>query len=294
VVPRRAPSWLHRTRRPHPFRGSTGRSRHRQRLPGRGHAEVTDTVTRQIVVGQMLGLIEGGRFIATGGVRPGDVVIQVGPVPIKGAAALAREAAHRLGSLDRAVVRAAIEALREPGISVVEPALLASDLEASSLHDPPRGVSPVDCTRWLGPRGSSSGSTANPSFGSRPGPPSEGPSGPTRGLPSRPGLSSRPSLPTGPRRLFGLYLPVATRRRLSGEPSRDRGCGTRMIASSPGRTATRPPGSCLPWRERRGPRPSRARRQASGGSVRRGDHRPCLGMRTQQTMVAFLRLREES
>jgi hydrogenase maturation factor len=87
----------------------------------------------------MLGLIEGGRFIATGGVRPGDVVIQVGPVRIKGAAALAREAAHRLGSLDRAVVRAAIEALREPGISVVEPALLASDLEASSLHDPPRG-----------------------------------------------------------------------------------------------------------------------------------------------------------
>ncbi|HEX9123097.1 MAG TPA: AIR synthase-related protein [Actinomycetota bacterium] len=104
-----------------------------------GHTEVTEAVTQQIVIGQMLGLAEGGRFIATGGVRPGDVLIQVGSVPIEGPAVLAREAAHLLGALDGTAVQAAREALLDPGISVVEPALLASDLGASSLHDPTEG-----------------------------------------------------------------------------------------------------------------------------------------------------------
>ncbi|MGZ4415461.1 MAG: AIR synthase related protein, partial [Gaiellaceae bacterium] len=37
-----------------------------------GHIEVTPVVTRPIVVGQMLGLAEGDRFVATGGVVPGN------------------------------------------------------------------------------------------------------------------------------------------------------------------------------------------------------------------------------
>ncbi|HJX47421.1 MAG TPA: AIR synthase related protein, partial [Gaiellaceae bacterium] len=54
-----------------------------------GHTEVTPVVTRPIVIGQMLGLAEAGRFVATGGAVPGNVVVQVGPVPIEGAAVLA-------------------------------------------------------------------------------------------------------------------------------------------------------------------------------------------------------------
>lgn len=104
-----------------------------------GHTEVTGAVTRQVVVGQMLGLAEGGRFVATGGLRPGDVVVQVGPAPIEGAAVLAQEAAERLGGLDERVMGAAAGALRDPGISVVEPALLSSELGATSLHDPTEG-----------------------------------------------------------------------------------------------------------------------------------------------------------
>lgn len=104
-----------------------------------GHTEVTGAVTRQVVVGQMIGLAEGGRFVATGGLRPGDVVVQVGPAPIEGAAVLAREAAEHLGGLDERVVGAAAGALRDPGISVVEPALLSSELGATSLHDPTEG-----------------------------------------------------------------------------------------------------------------------------------------------------------
>jgi hydrogenase expression/formation protein HypE len=104
-----------------------------------GHTEVTPTVTRPIVVGQMLGLAEGGRFLPTGGVVPGDAVVQVGPAPVEGAGVLAREAAGRLGQLDPILLEAARAALDRPGISVVEPALLAARLGATALHDPTEG-----------------------------------------------------------------------------------------------------------------------------------------------------------
>jgi len=104
-----------------------------------GHTEVTPAVTRPIVMGQMLGLAEAGTFVATGGIGPGDVVVQVGPAPIEGAAVLAREAADRLDGLDPAVLEAARMSLDHPGISVVEPALLAAQLGATALHDPTEG-----------------------------------------------------------------------------------------------------------------------------------------------------------
>jgi len=91
------------------------------------------------VVGQMLGLAEAGRFVASGGVQPGDVLIQVGPVPIEGAAVLARQAAGQLEALDPLMLEAARTAMDEPGISVVESALLASRLGATALHDPTEG-----------------------------------------------------------------------------------------------------------------------------------------------------------
>jgi len=104
-----------------------------------GHTEVTPVVTRPVVVGQMLGLAEAGSFVATGGATPGDVVVQVGPAPIEGAAVLGREAASRLGRLDTGVLDAARSAFERPGISVVEPALLAARLGATALHDPTEG-----------------------------------------------------------------------------------------------------------------------------------------------------------
>lgn len=104
-----------------------------------GHTEITPAVTQPIVVGQMLGLAETGAFVPTSGVRPGDVVVQVGPVPIEGAAVLAREAADRLGGLDPSRLAAARNALDRPGISVVKPALLAAELHATALHDPTEG-----------------------------------------------------------------------------------------------------------------------------------------------------------
>ncbi len=104
-----------------------------------GHTEVTPAVSRPVVVGQMLGLAEAGALVTTGGFGPGDVILQVRPAPIEGAAVLAREAAGRLGGVDPTLLAAARAALHDPGISVVEPALLARRLGVKALHDPTEG-----------------------------------------------------------------------------------------------------------------------------------------------------------
>ena len=104
-----------------------------------GHTEVTSAVTRPVVVGQMLGLVEDGGIMSSAGAVEGDVVVQVRPVPIEGAAVLAREAARELEGVDPAVIEAARVALERPGISVVEAALLAKRLGATALHDPTEG-----------------------------------------------------------------------------------------------------------------------------------------------------------
>jgi hydrogenase maturation factor len=104
-----------------------------------GHSEVTDAVHRPVVAGTMLGLAPQGRFVTTGGARPGDVVVQVGPVPIEGTAVLATEARSRLAALDETVLHAARRALDEPGISIVDAALLATELGAGAMHDPTEG-----------------------------------------------------------------------------------------------------------------------------------------------------------
>jgi hydrogenase maturation factor len=104
-----------------------------------GHTEVTAAVRQPVVVGQMLGLAEDGRFVATGGARPGDAIVQAGPAPVEAGAVLAAEARDRLGSVDVATLARASGALREPGISVVEAALAAAALGATALHDPTEG-----------------------------------------------------------------------------------------------------------------------------------------------------------
>jgi hydrogenase expression/formation protein HypE len=104
-----------------------------------GHTEITDAVTQPLIVGQMLGIAEPDRLVSTGGISPGDVVVQVGPAPVEGGAVLAVELSAQLGELDPEVTRAAAAGLVDPGISVVDAALLAADLGATGLHDPTEG-----------------------------------------------------------------------------------------------------------------------------------------------------------
>ncbi|MFP3913252.1 MAG: AIR synthase-related protein, partial [Actinomycetota bacterium] len=102
-----------------------------------GHTEVTEAVTQPVVVGQMMGTGEG--FLSTSGAGPGDVLVQVGPTPVEGAAVLAAEAAALLQGLPSGMLEAASRGLEDPGISVVEPALEAARLGATAMHDPTEG-----------------------------------------------------------------------------------------------------------------------------------------------------------
>ena len=104
-----------------------------------GHTEVTPAVNQPVVIGQMLGLAERGAILTTSAFSPDDVMIQVRPAPIEGAAVLARVAADRLGALDARVVSEARDALACPGISLVEAAGSAVELGARALHDPTEG-----------------------------------------------------------------------------------------------------------------------------------------------------------
>ena len=105
-----------------------------------GHVEVTDAVRRTVVVGHMLGLREDGAFARTAALEPGQVVVQIGPAPVEGAAVLAAEARAQLeGKVAPAMLVEAAGALAVPGISVVDAALRATTLGASAMHDPTEG-----------------------------------------------------------------------------------------------------------------------------------------------------------
>jgi hydrogenase expression/formation protein HypE len=105
-----------------------------------GHTEVTNAVNQPVVIGQMMGYSPAGTFVRTGGLRPGDAVLQVGPAPIEGAALLVeRLSQDALLRIDTALVEAARGALDSPGISVVHPALDAARLGATAMHDPTEG-----------------------------------------------------------------------------------------------------------------------------------------------------------
>lgn len=108
-----------------------------------GHTEVTSAVNQPIVVGQMLGLTDWQGYVRTAGAGPGDVLVQVGTAPIEAAAVLgaadAGDNRRLLAALSPETVASAVAAVDDPGVSVVDAALLAANLGATSMHDPTEG-----------------------------------------------------------------------------------------------------------------------------------------------------------
>lgn len=103
-----------------------------------GHTEITAAVNQPVVTGQMLGFREDGVFVKTGGMQVGDAVLQVGLAPVEGAAVMALEIGDTL-EIAPDLLNAARGAIRDPGISVVAPALRAAALGTSAMHDPTEG-----------------------------------------------------------------------------------------------------------------------------------------------------------
>lgn len=107
-----------------------------------GHTEITVNLDRPIVCGAMLGEVERAALVTKAGARVGDAVLLVKPIPIEGTALIALERADYLrgrGYTD-AFINRAQGLLRDPGISVVEPALLAASTgKVHAMHDPTEG-----------------------------------------------------------------------------------------------------------------------------------------------------------
>lgn len=106
-----------------------------------GHTEVTEAVRWPVLSVTLFGRLVREDPLRTGGARPGDEVLQVGPLAVEGTAILAAEHGARLrAALGDALVDRALGFLESPGICVVGPALrLAAHGTVHALHDPTEG-----------------------------------------------------------------------------------------------------------------------------------------------------------
>jgi len=105
-----------------------------------GHTEVTNAVTRPVVIGDMHGLVAKERLITSGGARPDDLIVMTKTAGIEGTSILAAEKAAELRShLDPVLLQEAQRLRHTPGISVVKEALLAADHGTTAMHDPTEG-----------------------------------------------------------------------------------------------------------------------------------------------------------
>jgi hydrogenase maturation factor len=104
-----------------------------------GHSEVTPGLNRPIVVGCALGVTEPGRYVTSGGSRPGDKLILTKGAGIEGTAVLANEKQNEvLGKVDPVLLESAKKFYDH--VSVVEEALLAFITGGvTAMHDPTEG-----------------------------------------------------------------------------------------------------------------------------------------------------------
>ncbi len=106
-----------------------------------GHTEITDAVTRPVLVGCLLGECPKHRLITTAGAQPGDVVLLTKGIPIEAVSILAREKADELRRRysPRFVARCR-RYLADPGISIVRDAAVAMATGGvHAMHDPTEG-----------------------------------------------------------------------------------------------------------------------------------------------------------
>jgi hydrogenase maturation factor len=105
-----------------------------------GHTEITHGFDRPVVVGQMLGEVEKDKLIVPERTRPGDDIILTKGIAIEGTALIAREKESFLAQLGEDFVKKCRSLLRQPGISVVRDAQIASQTAVlHALHDPTEG-----------------------------------------------------------------------------------------------------------------------------------------------------------
>ncbi len=106
-----------------------------------GHSEITDAVTRPVVVGCLLGECASGEIVTAAGARVGDAVLLTKGLAIEAVSILARERADEIRRRHGARFLARCRRyLTKPGLSVLREAQIA--LAAGgvhAMHDPTEG-----------------------------------------------------------------------------------------------------------------------------------------------------------
>ncbi len=101
-----------------------------------GHTEITDAVTRPVIIGMLAGTVTKRRLIDKRNIRPGDDVLLTKAVAVEGTAIIAREFGDRLRGLG--MTESDIETCKQFlfSISILEEAQIARDCGGvSAMHD---------------------------------------------------------------------------------------------------------------------------------------------------------------
>lgn len=107
-----------------------------------GHTEITYDLHRPIVVGCMLGEVKRDRLVTTSGARIGDAVVITKGIVVEGTSVIAWEKGKELKNrgYPPGLIKRARDYIRNPGISVVREALLATQVASiHCMHDPTEG-----------------------------------------------------------------------------------------------------------------------------------------------------------
>ncbi len=107
-----------------------------------GHTEVTDAVTRPVVVGHVAGTVSRKGLILKRNMRRGDHLLITKAIAVEGTSILARELPGRLQSLGAGPeeIRRCRDLLTEPGISIVREARIAAESgKVTAMHDVTEG-----------------------------------------------------------------------------------------------------------------------------------------------------------
>ncbi len=107
-----------------------------------GHTEITDAVRRTVISGTLYGTLIGGQPVTSHGATPGDTLLLAGVMPVEAVSIMAREkrAVLQDKGWSTADLERAAHFLFDPGISVLQPALRAADMQlVTAMHDPTEG-----------------------------------------------------------------------------------------------------------------------------------------------------------
>jgi hydrogenase maturation factor len=107
-----------------------------------GHTEITDAVTRPVIVGSVVGTVRRERLIRKERMRPGDRLLITKAIAIEGTCIIAREFPHRLreAGMSEEDIERCRSLLRKPGLSIVTEARIAADSgKVTAMHDVTEG-----------------------------------------------------------------------------------------------------------------------------------------------------------